>query len=600
MTEVKSTYPLRSVALTCDFLRVQPKRDNFENFQTRNLAWLEQMIGAKHSWPRWGVKTSTLVVPTEANAFKRALGNNGLYTDYQSDPDKTWAALYDAEAVTVFPATFDALLQHDLVVGFELPPTLKRALHLAGKKYISFYIHPVRFLRDLCFLVTTNSNDITNLIASRAVPESEVEFQVRKFSAFFARQQLPALSLPTDVPVLIGQTEKDSALIRKGSFTAWDEYEQELSELLNLYPEIIFLEHPYRDKSASITEYLRGKHGKTVISDRANSYGVIFTPAQIPFFLTLSSSLGTEARCAGWDCKFLHNDPCTKFIITDVDVPRSFMVSHAVLQDEFWKAVFFGDNTQDDFKHNTITNPFSLGDNFIRGSLDSWAFRPLQTGSSIDPVRKLILPSSTIKRDRLKALRDQLTSNSPETECQLSDNRYIQFSWGSVGVLPMPYEVGNSKAMDFTDPSVSHYLVRGFHAPENWGVWSSGKYAKVILPINLSGAVKVKVDIAMTVKVFERLLARAPFLKITVNGKKVSMVRFQASEKNEHMIAFSVETRSTVCTLEFHISRIGSPGLTGPTPDQRELGFALCALSVEVSHASATAALKKISRASLK
>jgi hypothetical protein len=490
MNKVKSTYPVRSVALTCDFLRVQPKSDNFVNFQTRNLAWLEQMIGAKSNWHRWGVKTSTVVVPTEAKGFKLALGNNALYASYRGDPDQTWASLYDAEAVTVFPATFDALLQHDLVVGFELPPALKRALHFAGKRYISFYIHPVRFLRDLCFLVTTNSNEITNFIAPIEVPTSEVDFQVRKFSAFFARQQLPALSLPNDVPVLIGQTEKDSALIRKGCFTAWDEYEHELSDLLNSHPEIVFLEHPYREKSASITEYLRGKHGKTVISVRANSYGVIFTPAQIPFFLTLSSSLGTEARCAGWDCKFLHNDPCTKFILNDVDVPKSFMVSHAVLQDEFWKAVFSGDHTQGEFKQNTITNAFPLGDNFIRDSLDAWAFRPLQTGSSIDPVQKLILPSTALKRDRIEALRDQLITNSQETEYQSSANKYIQYSWGSVGELPKPYEVGKSKAMDFTNPSVFHYLVRGFHAPENWGVWSSEKYSKIILPINLSGAVR--------------------------------------------------------------------------------------------------------------
>jgi hypothetical protein len=104
----------------------------------------------------------------------------------------------------------------------------------------------------------------------------------------------------------------------------------------------------------------------------------------------------------------------------------------------------------------------------------------------------------------------------------------------------------------------------------------------------------------MTVKVFEGLLARGPILKIAMNDKKVSMVRFQASEKNEHMIVFSAETESAICTLEFHISCIGTPGLSSQIPDQRELGFALCSLSVEVSHANVATASKKISRTSLK
>ena len=597
MTQVNAAYPVRNVALTCDFFRAEPKSEGFVNFQTRNLAWLEQMVGAKSTWARWGVKTSVVAVPTEAKAFKRALGNNGIYSNYLGDADQTWASLYDiedVEDVTVFPAAFDALLQHDLVVGFELPPTLKRALHRAGKRYISFYIHPVRFLRDLCLLVTTNSNEVAALVAQGAVPEDEVDFQVRRFSALFAHQQLPALSLPDGLPVLVGQTAKDSVLIRGGRFTNWQNYESEISELLGPYPEVIFLEHPYRANSALITEYLRGRHGKTVISLRANSYGVMFSPVQTPFFLTLASSLGVEARCAGRDSTFLYQDPRTKFVLRGVDVPGAPMVSHAVLQDEFWKAVFSGDFNKSKPSSGAATNAFPLGDNYIRNSLDAWAFRPLQSASGIEPVRKLLLPAATAPQHRLDILHAKLCASVPGAAPPPTINGHTQLPWGAVETLPKPFVIGPRSELNLAQAAASHYLVDGFHSPEGWGVWSRGKYARLVLPVDMAGAADVELNITMVVKAFDGLMAQAPVMQITMDGREVGMVLFRASAKNEQEISFTGRIKTAPCDIEFYVSNIGSPAVLGQSLDPRELCFGLCVLSVTMSVANEPAHNKSL------
>ena len=583
MSTVRVSSPVHSVALTCDFLRAQPGPQGFVNFQPRNLAWLERILGAQHAWRHWGLKTSAITAPTEAEAFRRALGNDTIFSAYLDDADQTWASLYDIEDVTVFPAVLDELFQHDLVVGFELPPTLKRALHRAGKLYISFYIHPVRFLRDLCLLVTTNSSDVTDLVAQGEVSPHEIDFQVRRFSALFSRLQLPALSLPDDVPVLIGQTEKDSVLVRDGRFATWQDYEDDLAGMLAPYPELIFLEHPYRQNSALVTEYLRGRHGKTVISVRANSYGVIFSPVQTPFFLTLASSLGTEARCAGRDCTFLYNDPCEKFILGGVDIPGAGMVSHAVLQDEFWKKIFSGEYKKRKSGTGAAADAFPLGDHYIRNSLDSWAFRPLQSGSSIDPVRKLLLPAAAATQDRLGTLNTILCAGSPSAAQQLLIHGRTQLPWGAVETLPGPFALGVRSAIDLARSEASHYLVEGFHAPEGWGVWSSGQYARLVLPVDLAGVAEVELDVSMVVKVFPGILAHAPVLQITMEGREVGVVLFRKSAKNEQEIGFTGRINNPACQIEFYVTHTGSPALLSHSPDQRELGFALCALSVAVS-----------------
>jgi len=432
-------------------------------------------------------------------------------------------------------------------------------------------------------LVTTNSSDVANLIAQMEFPSNEIDFQVRRFGALFSRLQLPALSLPDDVPVLVGQTEKDSVLIREGNFATWKDYEDDLAEMLGPFRELIFLEHPYRQNSALVTEYLRGRHGKTVISVRANSYGVIFSPVQTPFFLTLASSLGTEARCAGRDCTFLYNDPCEKFILDGVDIPGAGMVSHAVLQDEFWKEIFSGEYKKNKSGTGTVADAFPLGDHYIRNSLDSWAFRPLQSGSSIDSVRKLVLPAAAATQDRLGALSTTLCAASPSAVQQLLIHGRTQLPWGAIETLPKPLALGARSVIDLSQPGSSHYLVEGFHPPEDWGVWSSGKFARVVLPVDLSGAAEVEVDISMVVKVFQGIMAHAPVLQITMEGREVGIVLFRQSAKNEQQINFTGRIKNPVCQIEFRVSHTGSPAFLSHSSDQRELGFGLCALSVTVS-----------------
>ncbi|WP_019042075.1 hypothetical protein [Comamonas testosteroni] len=583
MSNMNTAQPVNSVALTCDYLRAQPGPQGFSNFQFRNLAWLERVIGAKSAWDSWGVKTSVITVPTQAQEFQRSLGNDAIFSDYLEDAGQTWASLYAADELQVFPQTLDKLLEHDLVVGFELPPTLKRALHKAGKRYISFYIHPVRFLRDLCFFVTTNSDDIASLIEKNEIAREEIDYQARRFGALFSRLQLPALSLPENVPVLIGQTERDSVLIRGGKFTTWENHESNLAEILAPYPEVIFLEHPYRPNSSLTTEYFRSRHGKTVISLRGNSYGVIFSPIEPPLFLTLASSLGIEARYAGRKCIFLSTDPCEQFVLGGVDVPSTVMVSHAVLQDEFWRNIFSGQFQKKAEKISATASAFPLGDNFLRNSLESWAFRPLQSGAGLDPVLKKILPSAVATDERLTAISTALCAEAPGVEKQKPTHGKTQQAWGTVETLAKPFPRGVRSEVDFSLPSAAHYLVEGFHAPEGGGVWSNGKYAKLVLPIDLASATDAQVEISMVVKVFSGALTHAPVLQIMMDDREVGVVLFRKTAKNDQQIHFTGRVHNPTCQIEFRVSHTATPAMSSSTTDHRELGFSLCALSVGVS-----------------
>ena len=61
-----------------------------------------------------------------------------------------WARRYDGNEVDAHAGFVGELEGVDVVVGFELPPAIKRVIHAQGVRYISFHIHALRFLPDLC------------------------------------------------------------------------------------------------------------------------------------------------------------------------------------------------------------------------------------------------------------------------------------------------------------------------------------------------------------------------------------------------------------------------------------------------------------------
>ena len=134
------------------------------------------------------------------------------------------------------------------------------------------------------------------------------------------------------------------------------------------------------------------------------------------------------------------------------------------------------------------------------------------------------------------------------------------------------------------------YLAEGFHSPESWGAWSSGRYSKVVLPIDLHGESEVEVHITICVKIFDGVIANAPVLQILVDGKEVGFILFRLTSNKQQEISFYHRTAQPQCEIEFFLSHTKSPAHNGLSEDKRELGFGLCGLDVAISSVKGTTA----------
>ena len=141
-------------------------------------------------------------------------------------------------------------------------------------------------------------------------------------------------------------------------------------------------------------------------------------------------------------------------------------------------------------------------------------------------------------------------------------------------------------SMFLSGAAMRPYLVEGFHAPETWGAWSSGRHAKVVLPVERDGRSTVELHITMTLGIFDRLVASAPVVGIRIDGQEVGFALFREHTSRSHQLSFYVQSSSDMCEIAFEVSHSASPFAVDNSDDQRNIGFSLSALGMTASVAS--------------
>jgi hypothetical protein len=538
------------------------------------------MLTGASAWKHRQIEVTLVSPPVQTAKFERALGNHDALKEYRENPDLAWARRFDVQEPDTFGTLFERLGESDLVVGFEMAPTIKRKLHTQRRPYVNFYIHPMRFLRDLCFGATTNTPMIAAALRLHEIAQHEIEYQIRRFRAMFLRQQRTAFSLPSGLPILVGQTERDSVLIRNGRFVGWEDYADELADKLKRFDEIAFLEHPYRPKNAITLEYLRSVHRKTVISTNANSYGVLFSNRNVPEVLTLASSLGVEAESMGLPATFLLSDPRKGLMLSGIDVQEHGSYGHAVLGQSFWDMLLCAAPSKRRKAGAIPRDDFFLGPNYIRKTLDAWSFQQLEGDVGNLPCRKTLLPSEILDDQRRGALLAEMFSEGTPLSPQAARPKARAMGI-ELYLLDSPLGIGERREIALDGPMANHYLAQGFHPCESWGAWSSEFRSELVIAVTTEVALKfASVTVTLRLHVLQDLMPRAPVIRVSCEGELIGYVFFRRSARSQQIIQFVVKPKSTQCRIRLESTDLGTPATTASSFDDRTLGFGLTQLAL--------------------
>ena len=575
-----------SFVLVGDWFRVAPERTHVFINQMTNVLWMSRLLapalGVSPSPGRTVPPAPLIVMPSSDPAeFASQLGDPALLERFRQAPDETWASIYDGEVRhDCFASLHDALPAGALIIGFEIPPVLKRAFAAAGRDYISLHLHPIRFLRDLALGAYTNSPQAGASLAAIACEAAEITRQAARFSARLVRFDPVQSRLPEGIPLLIGQTPADSALIADGRFLRWQDRADELAALLDGNDEIAFLRHPLAIWRHDVIDFFRRDLGKTILGISGNSYAHIMSPdtlgRRIGPITTISSSLGVEAGFFGHDCRFLLADPRDKFAVQNLDISIHAPLDHRLFAPEFWEQVMSGTGRVPPSPRGYATGGFHFGENFLRGTLAEAPFAGLDGTEPFPSMEKLVIPAAHICPRRIDELASTLTDMPPgDRQAAVKEAARNRIS---LKFAPAPLTAGGRWLWNSTFmPEMS--LVSGFHGVEPQGVWSDGQTCSIVIPLH-GDSDRLAIDCEADLSFFPGVLDRLPAILIRANGMPVVGLIHSPDADSRQRIAWTICVRAPGdCIIQIECSHADSPARIGMSSDERCLGVMLHSLS---------------------
>lgn len=543
--------------------------------QAGNVAWLSHLLA-----PAVGGRAGALrqVMPSvRREIFARQLGDNALFGQYVANPEMAWASSFDGDVPEhCFAELYDTIDRDSLILGFEIPPVMRRGLAMRGFDYLSFHNHPLRFLRDLPFGVYSNAGAAVASLEAIACNPKEINRQVARFAARFARLDPVQARLPEGCPVLFGQTARDASLITSGVFAGWEDYVEALDDLLRNYTEVAFVRHPQAEWRNDVIELLRSRLGKTVIAVSGNSYPLVMSGGSFGPMVTLSSSIGVEARAFGHDVRFLLADPCEKFSVRGLDNPSQIMLDHRLFEPDFWLQIM--DGTGDGIAPRN--EAFYLGDNFVRGTLEGWSFSALNGDNPFSPMEKFVVPAAQATGAQLDGLANILSGAS--AGCRERAIAEARRSDIALNFVPGPLVDGGTWRWDPQNCLADLPLVSGFCAVEEDGAWSEGEEGTIEIPISADSGNQLRIEGAINFSFFRGILHEMPAFLLYINERPCSSIVHRMGDQPYYRLQFSAVVPGLAnCRFHVQCSHAASPRELNLGDDERVLGFIIH--SIEVS-----------------
>lgn len=273
----------------------------------------------------------------------------------------------------VTDVTDDALLfvnelcsDFDLIIAYELSEQTRFILDKIGKKYIDIWLHPIRYLDDVLFGVS--SNDIAYCDRMQPYKVSEELFfimadflKVQNYKGF---TRLNYELLPNSA-LFVGQTLLDKAVCYKGKFLNLLDFKEEFKRIASQYNYVYYSRHPFvKTGDEKVLEFLQRFNNVEIINQ--SSYKLLAS-GDIDFVFSISSSLVSEAFYFGKKVQFLYKPVFSVF----GDDVKYYPVMHALFFEQFWRAVLLGENGFNNYN-------LYLGRDCIRDHLSFyWGYRDI-------------------------------------------------------------------------------------------------------------------------------------------------------------------------------------------------------------------------------
>jgi hypothetical protein len=244
-------------------------------------------------------------------------------------------------------------LEKTIVFAFEISNVDKKYLNKIGVPWLSYSIHPLRFLDDLYLDIQTNLKlDFSIFYASHARIEMCIQ-------ALHSRYRLKLSQNSHKSLCIIGQTPFDKSVFIDGEFKSLKNYSKKIDEICKSYNKIYYRPHPHLSCNEN-DKFIRDKY-KTTDVKISNLYAFLIANPNMSV-CAISSSVLNEAIYFG--NKVYKLETITKNNSQPIDYRK------LICDNKLWQSIFkrnsFG-------QHNDLKEV--IPKNFLRNFFNSWSFQ---------------------------------------------------------------------------------------------------------------------------------------------------------------------------------------------------------------------------------
>lgn len=252
------------------------------------------------------------------------------------------------------PALAEMYLEGSAIIGFEVPEVELEFLSRKNIPWINFCIHPLRFLDDLCFEVTSSFLfDMKGMEVSPGL----IEVCVNKFKNYnTCRDDLS----PQKTLLICGQDWIDRSIFFDDQFRRLDDYLPQLDSLVRNFDRVLYKPHPAHS-SQKVSELMVVRYGAQNCAG-SNIYD-LFANQGVDTVCAISSSVLAEAPF--FDVKSVFLEPRAK--------RYGPAISYKSLIDnsEFWEEGFL---RREGVKKKSLSISQGVPSNYLRRIFGSWGF----------------------------------------------------------------------------------------------------------------------------------------------------------------------------------------------------------------------------------
>ena len=320
------------IVFTGDFLR--PSVAALRPTQHENIQWLYRLLKVPVEMAT-GLPAD--IVHWDNNWLNRARLDIGtveaIYRMMGHSPGiRAWPAVFAARTL---PAPVEDMLLRmfagSFVLGFEIPPYLAAFLDRHGIGFVDCSLSPVRFLDDVLFELSSNSEEITRALRPHGLSEAHFRLQAGIVSSNVAKAN-PKPPRPNSLLVIL-QTRFDKVVIENGRFATVLDHLDRLKSVAADYDHLLIKEHPLEPQPEARRHLLKILPHAQVTEE--NFYRLV-SHDNVAGVAALSSSCVLEATCFGKKGHYLLPGFSPSSLNAGIE---GFHIGDPVICPDFWRDI---------------------------------------------------------------------------------------------------------------------------------------------------------------------------------------------------------------------------------------------------------------------